>query len=55
MVKIVKIKEVDGKQVLKKSEMEGLRGSIGILDTENSEIAKRLDIKDKGFFGAKSR
>ncbi len=56
--KIIKIAELDGKKVASKEETESLRGKIIILNTKideagESEIAKNLDIKEKGVYGIK--
>ena len=55
MAKVHKIKELDGKQVATKEETESLRGKIVILNPEQSEIAQRLEIKEKGVYGVKFR
>ena len=55
MAKVHKVKELDGKQIATKEETESLRGKIIILNPEESEIAKRLDIKEKGVYGVKVR
>ena len=51
MSRAVKTKDEEGKQLLKKEEMAVLRGSVVIFNSEESEIAKRLGIKEKGVFG----
>ncbi len=38
-----------------KESTESFKGRIVILDAEKSEIAKKLDIKDKGNFAIKTR
>ncbi len=38
-----------------KESTEGFKGRIVVLNPENSEIAKRLDLKDKGNFAIKTR
>ena len=55
MAKAHKVKELDGKQVATKEEIESLRGKIVILNTEESEIAKHLDIKERGVYGVRFR
>ncbi|MBS3099010.1 hypothetical protein J4462_02255 [Candidatus Pacearchaeota archaeon] len=51
MSRAVKVKELEGKQVAKKEEMASLRSTVVILNIEESEIAKNLGIKEKGYFG----
>ena len=53
MSRAVKIREIDGKQIAKKDEMASLRGTLVIFRPEESEIAKRLEIKEKGVYGLK--
>ncbi len=50
-----KIEELDGKKVAKKEEVEKLRGKVIVLRPEESEIAKHLDIKEKGVYGIRFR
>ncbi len=38
-----------------KENTEGFKGRIVVLDPEKSEIAKKLDIKDKGNFAIRTR
>ena len=38
-----------------KESTEGFKGKIVVLDPEKSEIAKRLNLKDKGNFAIKTR
>ena len=38
-----------------KESTEGFKGRIVVLDPEKSEIAKRLNLKDKGNFAIKTR
>lgn len=57
--KFVKIFEVNEKgisvsRLVSKEEMDNLRGKIVVLN-EESEIAKKLDIKHKGVYGARFR
>lgn len=40
-------------KLVSKEESENLRGKIVVLNPDESEIAKKLDIKTKGVFGAK--
>lgn len=54
MPKAHKIAELDGKKVLSKEESAGLKGKIVILDPENSEAAKHLEIKEKGVYSIKT-
>ncbi|MFH1425480.1 MAG: hypothetical protein ABIG28_01980 [archaeon] len=51
MSRAVKVKELDGKNVANKEEKAALRSTVVILNEEESEIAKNLQIKEKGFFG----
>jgi len=53
MSRAVKKAELGGKQLLKKDEKATLRGTVVILNTEESEIAKKLEIKEKGVYGMK--
>ena len=52
---VKKIEELDGKVLLKKDELEGLKGKLYILDPENSEIAVALEITEKGVFSIRLR
>jgi len=47
-----KIAELDGKKI--KVEVTGLKGKIVILDPEKSEVAKSLEIKEKGVYSVKT-
>ncbi|MBU1501873.1 MAG: DNA-directed RNA polymerase subunit E'' [Nanoarchaeota archaeon] len=38
-----------------KESIEGFKGRVVILDPEKSEIAKKLNLKDKGNFAIKTR
>lgn len=38
-----------------KEHTETIKGRIVVLDSEKSEIAKKLDLKDKGNFAIKTR
>ena len=38
-----------------KESTEGFKGRIVLLDPEKSEIAKKLDLKDKGNFAIRTR
>ena len=51
MSRAVKVRELDGKQIAKKDEMAVLRGTVVILNSEQSEIAKNLGISEKGVYG----
>ncbi len=42
-------------KLVNKEEAESLRGKIVVLNPEESEIAKKLDIKGKGVYGARFR
>jgi len=58
--KFIKLFEIEEKgisstKLLNKEESENLRGKIIILKPEESEIAKKLEIKTKGVYGAKFR
>ncbi|MDO8508568.1 MAG: hypothetical protein Q7S27_02690 [Nanoarchaeota archaeon] len=56
-VKMFEVNEkgISGTRLVNKEDSENLRGKIVILRPEDSEIAKRLDIKDKGVYGARFR
>jgi RNA polymerase subunit RPABC4/transcription elongation factor Spt4 len=51
MSRAVKIRDMDGKQLVKKDEMATLRSTVIIHNPEESEIAKNLGIMEKGVFG----
>lgn len=53
MSRAVKIRELDGKNVIAKGETESLRGRVTVINPEESEIAKNLGIKEKGVYGIK--
>ncbi|MEK6801012.1 MAG: hypothetical protein AABY10_00675 [Nanoarchaeota archaeon] len=53
MSRAVKKKDLDGKNLLSKDELGVLRGTLIVLDAEQSEIANRLQIKEKGVYGLK--
>jgi RNA polymerase subunit RPABC4/transcription elongation factor Spt4 len=55
MEKVVKISELDGKSLVDRETIKSLRGRFFILKPEESEIAKNLEIKEKGVFGARFR
>lgn len=59
MEKIVKIAEitVEGIDPIKtpKEVLDVLRGKVVIIDPESSEIAKKLEIKERGVYGARFR
>lgn len=55
MSKTIKISDLDGKNQIKKEDSHSLRGRVFILDVENSEIAKNLEITEKGIYGARFR
>ena len=59
MERIVKIAEITaegmGSTKVPKDVLENLRGKIVIINPEKSEIAKHLDIKEKGVYGARFR
>jgi len=38
-----------------KESIEGFKGRIAVLNPEKSEIAKKLNLKDKGSFAIKAR
>ena len=46
-------KGVGSKKLVNKEDSESLRGKIVILNPEESEFAKKLDIKEKGVYGAR--
>jgi len=56
-VKIFEVTEkgINSNKLVPKEEMENLRGKIVVIDPEQSEIAKKLDIKEKGVYGARFR
>ena len=56
-VKIFELNEkgIGSTKLVQKEELENLRGKIIILKPEESEIAKKLDIKGKGVYGARFR
>jgi RNA polymerase subunit RPABC4/transcription elongation factor Spt4 len=54
MSRAIKVKDLKGKKLLSKSESEGLRGNVVVLDAEKSEIAKHLDIKENGGYAIKT-
>lgn len=56
-VKIFEITEkgIGSNKLVSKEEMENLRGKIAVIDPEQSEIAKNLNIKEKGVYGARFR
>jgi len=51
MSRAVKTKELEGKQLVKREELSTLRGTVVVLNPEESEIAKNLGIKEKGVYG----
>jgi len=58
--KIVKIFELNEKgisssKLVPKEELENLRGKIVVINPEESEIAKKLNIKERGVYGARFR
>lgn len=58
--KFIKIFEVNEKgisnaKMIQKDELENLRGKIIVLNPEESEIAKKLGIKEKGVYGSRFR
>jgi RNA polymerase subunit RPABC4/transcription elongation factor Spt4 len=59
MDKIVKIAEFTtegiGSNKVPKDILENLRGKIVILNPEESEIAKKLEIEERGTFGVRFR
>ncbi len=58
MVKAEKSGELEengGINMKKAKDIEHLRGKIVVLNPEKSEIAKNMDIKEKGVYGAKFR
>lgn len=48
-------KGVGNTRLVSKEEVENLRGKIVIIKPEESEIAKKLDIKTRGVYGARFR
>lgn len=53
MSRAVKKKDFSGKTLVDKEQQAQLRGTIIILDPEQSEIAQKLQIKEKGIYGMK--
>ena len=58
--KFVKLFELTPKgigtaKLVPKEQSENLRGKIVVIKPEESEIAKKLDIKEKGVYGARFR
>jgi RNA polymerase subunit RPABC4/transcription elongation factor Spt4 len=53
MSRAVMVKDFEGRLLVKKEEKATLRGTVVILKPDESEIAKKLEIKVKGFFGMK--
>ena len=51
MSRAVKIKDLEDKNLVKKEELQVLRGRVFVLNPEESEIAQHLKIKEKGIFG----
>jgi len=51
MSRAVKTKDLEGKNLVKKDEKASLRGTVVVLNPEESEIAKHLEIKEKGVYG----
>lgn len=56
-IKIFEVNEkgISGVKMVQKDELENLRSKIIILNAEESEIAKRLGIKEKGVYGSRFR
>ena len=55
MKPVFKISEVDGSKPRDKKELPpNLKGKIIIFDIENSEVAKNLEIKEKGVYSTKA-
>ena len=54
MAKIIKVRELDGKKVVDKENSTGLKGNIVVLKPEESEIAQRLKITEKGSYSIKN-
>lgn len=56
-VKLFEVNEkgISSTKLVNKEESENLRGKIVILNPEQSEIAQKLEIKDKGVYGARFR
>lgn len=46
---------IESAKIVSKEEFDNLRGKIIILNPNESEIAKKLDIKEKGVYGARFR
>jgi RNA polymerase subunit RPABC4/transcription elongation factor Spt4 len=55
MEKAKKIQELNGKNVITREEAQRLRGKVVVLNPEEGEIAKHLEIKEKGVFGINFR
>ncbi len=53
MARAIKVRDLDGKKSLSKEESEGLKGNLIVLDPEKSEIAKNLNIAEKGAYAMK--
>jgi RNA polymerase subunit RPABC4/transcription elongation factor Spt4 len=53
MAGAIKIKDSEGKMLLKKEELTPLRGRLYVLKPAESEIAKNLKISEKGVYGVK--
>ncbi len=56
-VKIFELTEkgLGSTKLVSKEETESLRGKIVIINPEQSEIAQKLEIKNKGVYGARFR
>lgn len=54
-VKIFELTEkgIGSSKIVGKEELENLRGKIVIINPQESEIAKKLEIKEKGVYGAR--
>ncbi len=52
---VTKIEELDGKSLVKKADMDTLKGRLYILQPADSEIAKHLEITEQGVFAVRLR
>jgi RNA polymerase subunit RPABC4/transcription elongation factor Spt4 len=48
-------KGISGTKLATKEQTDGLRGKFVFINTEESEIAQKLDVTERGVFGAKFR
>ncbi len=56
-VKLFEVNEkgISSSRLVSKEDAENLRGKLVILNPEQSEIAQKLEIKEKGVYGARFR